>query len=145
MKLSNAISAVSVVALLAFSGAALAAEATTNDQGSQDIKLDATGKIALGVDISGAGNTPDSVKAYVAGLSADQQTGITNGCKEVQASAATSNADVLTFCNNLLGPSSGAAMTGPAQPGDVTDQPADTASTTGTNDGGNDKDPNTNN
>ncbi len=104
MKLSHGIYALSVAAGLAIGGSALAATATgtTPDQ-SNDPTRDTTGMAALGVDISNAGTTPDSVKAFVNGLTADQQTGITTGCQSVLANPANASQSVQSFCQALNG------------------------------------------
>jgi hypothetical protein len=96
MKLS--IYALSVVAVLAVGGSALAANATTNGSANDD-----TGMASLGVDITGAGNTPDSVNSFVAGLSTVQQSGLRNGCQGIAADPTNANPKVVSFCTNLNG------------------------------------------
>ncbi len=110
MKTATAICALSVAAAIAFGGTALAQSSTdqqqntsTNTQLNQDPAKDDTGMLALGVDISKVGGSPDAAKAFVATLPADQQTSLNNACKDIQSKQATSNPNVVIFCNNLLG------------------------------------------
>jgi len=51
----------------------------------------------------GLGTTPDSVSTFVSGLSAEQQSGVKNGCQGIAANPTSANANVLSFCKNLNG------------------------------------------
>lgn len=89
----------SLIAVLATGGSALAASGSATDSGGAND----TGMASLGVDITGAGNTPDSVSTFVAGLSAEQQTGVRNGCQSIAANPAKASPQVASFCTNLNG------------------------------------------
>jgi hypothetical protein len=95
--MKRSIYTLSMLAVLAVSGSALAANAGAPDA------ADTTGMASLGVDISAAGTTPDSVSTFVSGLSAEQQSGVKNGCQVIAANPTSANANVLSFCKNLNG------------------------------------------
>jgi hypothetical protein len=100
MKLS--IYTLSMLAAFAVGGSALAATATTNGPAAAGT-ADMTGMASLGVDISAAGTTPDSVATFVGGLSTDQQSGVKNGCQSIVANPTAASPNVLGFCKNLNG------------------------------------------
>jgi hypothetical protein len=99
--MKHSIYTLSMLAALAVGGSALAANATTGAAatGSADV----TGMASLGVDISTAGHTPDSVSTFVSHLSAEQQSGVKNGCHSIIANPTTAGPNVLSFCKNLGG------------------------------------------
>lgn len=55
----------------------------------------------LGVDISQAGGTPASVKAYVASLALDTQASMKGGCQTVIRYPAGYQPETLMFCTRL--------------------------------------------
>lgn len=93
--------ALSLAAALAIGGSALAANVTTNGVAPASNSANDTGMASLGVDITGAGNTPASVHSFVASLSTDQQSGIKNGCQRIATDPTNASPNVVSFCDNL--------------------------------------------
>ena len=93
--------ALSLVAVLAIGGSALAANVTTNGAATDSGSANDTGMASLGVDITGAGDTPASVHSFVASLSTDQQSGVKNGCQHIAADPTNASPKVVSFCDNL--------------------------------------------
>ena len=107
MKYLRALSIASVAAMLALSGTALAQEAndTTSDSSPASPLEDETGVSVLGVDIVAAGSSTETVQAFVASLSADQQTGINTTCQNIVSGSDTTavHQNVMSFCQHLVG------------------------------------------
>ncbi len=94
MKIAHIVSAASLATMLVFSGAAIAAN--TND-------TDHNGMKSLGIDISSAGSTPESIKTFMASLTPDQAAKVKTGCETVVANQANQVAEVLSFCQAYTG------------------------------------------
>ena len=109
MKYLRALSIASVAAMLALSGAALAqqdpANDTTSDSSPASPLEDETGFSVLGVDIVAAGSSKETVQAFVATLSAEQQTGINTTCQNIVSGSDTTavHQNVMAFCQHLVG------------------------------------------
>jgi hypothetical protein len=74
----------------------------TTQGDSMDPYLDETGFSLFKVNIAFAGNTPEAVKHFYAGLKKGQQHSITVGCREVLSdNAYLQNTTVWAFCRNL--------------------------------------------
>ena len=99
--MKSSIYALSLVAALAIGGSALAENVTTNGSSPDSNSANDTGMATLGLDITGAGNTPADVHSFVAGLSTDQQSGIKNGCQSIATNPTNANPAVVSFCQNL--------------------------------------------
>ncbi len=108
MKSTPITAVASLLAVLAFSAPALAQDATddttTGSTASSPLD-DETGFAVFGIDIGPAGASPETVQQFVAGLSAEQQSGINATCQSLRdgANTASVHANVTTFCQNLLG------------------------------------------
>ncbi len=99
MKITRATLALSVAALLTLGSSAMAVQPNSN---VFDPTLDETGFQTFGVNIAFAGNTPEAVKNFVAGLTPDQQQRISTGCGDVLSDATMArNFTVTSFCKNL--------------------------------------------
>jgi hypothetical protein len=111
MKYLRAIGIATFAAALAFSGAAIAqqdeieVDETVGDTSPGSPLEDATGFSVLGVDIGPAGSSTESVQAFVAGLSAEQQSGIMTTCQNIVSGTDTTavHENVSSFCQNLVG------------------------------------------
>jgi hypothetical protein len=108
MKRSSKIIALSLAAMFAGGASALAEEVSTTTNTTSDTMIldpatDQTGAAIFGFDISHAGNTPDAVQQFLAGLSPDQQQSVQTGCVDVLKDAAVQqNSTVVMFCHNVL-------------------------------------------
>jgi hypothetical protein len=126
MKLNLGLCALSIAAVLATAPAALAASAavggdtgvsvgtstgdastSTGANANADANANANGTVstdhgmsALGVDISQAGDTTNSVQSFTSNLTSDQQAQLKTRCDKVLASPSSANSDVLAFCKN---------------------------------------------
>ncbi len=106
MKMSHGTLALSFAALLALGTSAMAVEpdpipTTVTPDASLDASTDTTGFRTFGFSIAFAGNTPDAVKNFVAGLTPDQQRSVNVGCASVLDDASmASNTTVVSFCHN---------------------------------------------
>ncbi len=105
MKLSYALSTLAVAAALSIGSTAFAAspagDASKSGGNLSNPATDDTGMASLGVDISGAGNTPAQVHAFVSGLPASQQTSVQSGCQSITATPGSASQTVQSFCQNL--------------------------------------------
>lgn len=107
MKTINALKIASVAAMLAIAGPAIAQDANPpvaqDEPGSPntDPLTDETGMASLGIDISAAGTSPESVQAFLATLAPDVQTKVMNGCATINQDSTTVNARVASFCQAL--------------------------------------------
>ena len=91
MKIGKLTAIVALTAALGASGSALA---------GWD---DETGLTTLGIDISRAGGTPETVNQFIAGLTPEGQRGVLNGCQTALAQSAGYAQSVISFCQNALG------------------------------------------
>jgi hypothetical protein len=105
MKTSTTLAAASLALLIGVS-ASLAAEVKTDAQtdvtGSVavgDTKADVSGQATLGVDISTAGNTPETQAQFYASLTAEQKADLKTKCQAVIANPSNYSAEVSAFCN----------------------------------------------
>jgi hypothetical protein len=113
MKYLRALGIATFAATLALSGAALAQngdagtepDETVGDTSPGSPLEDATGFSVLGIDIGPAGSSTESVQAFVAGLSAEQQNGINTTCQNLVSGTDTTavHENVTNFCQLLLG------------------------------------------
>jgi len=129
MKLNFGLCALSVVAMLAAAPSAMAASATvgagvgvtagtadgvgangvangdvsatTSTNANATVSLDG-GVSALGVNISQAGDTTNSVQGFTNTLSPREQANLKIRCKKVMGSPDSATADVLAFCKNSV-------------------------------------------
>ena len=69
---------------------------------TKDPSTDNSGFMALGVDISPAGNTPQSVGAFFDTLPKARQRSLVYGCRSTLEAPAYANRDVLRFCGVLV-------------------------------------------
>lgn len=119
----------STVALVAALGAVSPAFAQSIDMTTSSTSgggpADETGLTTLGIDISRAGGTPDSVQQFIAGLNVEAQRGVVNGCQTALANPVSYSGSVLAFCQNAVGAQASGPMLGfapetpvvsPAQP-----------------------------
>ena len=142
MKLLHTLSALSLVAMFAAAPAAMAANATvggtvgattsaatggtnagvaaSTDGTTVNGNMAASGAVsgdngvsALGVNISGAGDTSTSVQSFTSNLTTEQQANIATGCKTTMAHPDKASADVLAFCKNSTITTSSAVNTTP--------------------------------
>ena len=86
----------SIFALTAALGAASPALAASGPD-------DQTGLSTIGVDISRAGGSADSVQQFLAGLARDTQNLLLNGCQSAIANQAGYAANVIAFCETATG------------------------------------------
>ncbi|MEJ0013562.1 MAG: hypothetical protein WDM94_13265 [Bauldia sp.] len=107
MKTSHGLLALSAAALFTIAAAATSfaedvTPAATDNSESTSANTDLTGRAVLGIDISNAGNTPETVQNFFAGLSSDDQTGLRATCSRVLSDgSAVGNLGVIQFCQNL--------------------------------------------
>jgi hypothetical protein len=100
--------ALSVAALLTLGTAAMAIEppppTTTQDANAPVLpEMDPSGFTFFGFDIEGAGNTPDAVKSFIAGLTPEQQRNVDVGCSNVLSDPSlATNTSVVQFCHNAM-------------------------------------------
>ena len=98
MKIAQTFGTLAMVALLASGQNALAGGTRSHGQGAPDH----TGMLALGVDISNAGNGPEGAREFLGRLSRERQRGLVNGCRATLASPYFAAYYVLSFCQNLV-------------------------------------------
>jgi hypothetical protein len=111
MKIAQGIYALAVVALLA-GGSVASANTSSGDNRDvmKDPSTDNTGVMALGFDISFAGDTPDTIRPYMARLTPHQQYDLINGCRDMTDHPLYANPHVLSFCTALVGMSQGVPL-----------------------------------
>jgi hypothetical protein len=63
---------------------------------------DPSGKSDLGVDITGAGNTPAENQKFVQALPSDQQNQVKQVCVVAVGEPANHATEVIHFCNNIM-------------------------------------------
>lgn len=108
----------STVAFVAALGAVSPALAASNGP------ADETGLTTLGIDISGVGGSSQAAQQFIAGLNADAQRSVINGCQTALANPVSYSGSVLAFCENAVSVESGpvlgfapaAPIVAPAQP-----------------------------
>ena len=61
-------------------------------------QMDDTGITQLGVDIQGAGSTPENIREFLAGLPAGQAPTVRTACEYTVAHQVYQDQDVLSFC-----------------------------------------------
>lgn len=123
MKIANLLSTAALVAALGIAAPALAE--TTFDSTSGGGPADQTGLTTLGIDITRAGSTPDSVHQFIAGLNVEAQQSVISGCQTAVANPVSYAGSVISFCENAIGAGATTPMLGfaplapqvsPAQP-----------------------------
>jgi hypothetical protein len=108
MKGTRAIFALSLAAVFAGGASAMAADSTSDnvnntndDQSIMDPATDQTGAAIFGFTIANAGNTPEAVQQFLAGLTPEQRQSVQTGCTDVlKDGSLQSNTTVVTFCHN---------------------------------------------
>ena len=98
MKIAQTFGTLAMVALLASGQNAVAGGKRSDGQGAPDH----TGMLALGIDISNAGNGPEGAREFLGRLSHERQRGLVNGCRATLASPYFAAYYVLSFCQNLV-------------------------------------------
>ncbi len=84
-----------IVALAAGLGSGAALAASGPD--------DTTGLTSLGIDISRAGGSSESVQQFLAGLAPDTQRAVLSGCQTALANPSTYAPNVIAFCQTANG------------------------------------------
>jgi len=103
--MSMAMSQSKITGILAIVAAVVvlgAAPALANRPDSKDPSTDGTGKMALGVDITSAGNTEQTVGAFYNDLPAHERRTLVYGCRSIAEAPAFANQHVLQFCGILI-------------------------------------------
>jgi hypothetical protein len=98
MSQSRTLRILALAAVLVAGGPALAMSHPT----AKDPSTDSTGYMALGVDITTAGNSPQSVGAFLNDLPAHERRTLVYGCRSIAESPAFANQRVLQFCSTLI-------------------------------------------
>jgi hypothetical protein len=68
----------------------------------RDPTTDNSGYIALGLDISNTGNTPETVAAFFDALPKARQRSLVYSCRSIREAPAFANPNVLRFCGILV-------------------------------------------
>jgi len=99
MTISATLRALALAALVVAATPALADHAGS---GSRDPTTDNSGQIALSMNITNAGNTPQTIGAFFDALPKARQRSLVYGCRSIREAPAYANREVLSFCGILV-------------------------------------------